>query len=393
MRFPFLLGWLLSTCTLVAEDGLFADFSTSLGDFTCQLHFDLAPQTVANFITLTTGDRAWMDPRDGTVRTSPFYEGLRFHRVIPGFVIQAGSPRGDGSDGPGYTFRDEFHPTLAHHTAGILSMANSGPNSNGSQFFITLDPTPWLDGVHSIFGQITSGLSVAQAIGAVETHPNGQPLTPVLIHSVTLRRVGPAAEAFDPTSLDLPSVAYVPASLQPVGSSFNLDLPWQPASEYWLARTTNLTTWSPLRIGFYSQESRQSPINLSSLTTGVPRQFFRTIRTSYPPPLLTADDVSGKTLTLLLEENLAGEVIYVDFFADGSGGVVELAGDPPGAITGGSWSPQAYRAVLNLQSESVAPLSLSLVFTTELGGTVKGTGNQGAFPVVGTFTLVPFPEP
>src|SRR5436305_11321320 len=121
-------------------NGIFADFTTSLGTFTCQLSYSNAPKAVANFIGLATGQRPWLDTATGEVRTNAFYDGLTFHRVISNFVIQAGSPNGLGTDGPGYAVVDEFNSLLNFNAPWILAMANSGPNSNGSQFFVTVAP-------------------------------------------------------------------------------------------------------------------------------------------------------------------------------------------------------------------------------------------------------------
>src|SRR5579859_3029057 len=121
-------------------NGIFADFTTSMGNFTCQLSYSNTPAAVANFIGLVTGQRAWLDLTTGEVRTNDFYDGITFHRVISGFMIQAGSPNGLGTDGPGYNFVDEFSPSLNFSTPWMLAMANSGPDSNGSQFFITVSP-------------------------------------------------------------------------------------------------------------------------------------------------------------------------------------------------------------------------------------------------------------
>ena len=126
-----------------------ATFKTNKGDINLELFAEKAPLTVANFVNLSK---------------SGFYDGLKFHRVIPDFMVQGGCPLGTGTGGPGYQFKDEFHPTLRHDTAGVLSMANSGPGSNGSQFFITTKETPWLDGKHVIFGSVTNGMEVVQAI-------------------------------------------------------------------------------------------------------------------------------------------------------------------------------------------------------------------------------------
>ena len=131
---------------------LYAHFTTSEGNFTARLFDAEAPQTVANFVGLAEGTKEWTDPRGGGKVKQPYYNGTVFHRVIAGFMIQGGDPLGQGTGGPGYTFNDEFSPKLRHSKAGMLSMANRGPNTNGGQFFITLDQTAWLNDKHSVFG-------------------------------------------------------------------------------------------------------------------------------------------------------------------------------------------------------------------------------------------------
>ena len=133
---------------------MYAQFVTSEGSFTVRLFDQEAPKTVENFVGLAEGTKEWTDPRTNKKVTAPYYDGVIFHRVINGFMIQSGDPLGQGIGGPGYKFKDEFHPTLRHNKAGILSMANSGPNTNGGQFFITLGPTPHLDDRHSVFGEV-----------------------------------------------------------------------------------------------------------------------------------------------------------------------------------------------------------------------------------------------
>ena len=169
-----------ATPAATAQDGIFADFTTSLGSFTCQLDYTNAPQATANFIGLAAGQRAWMEATSGGVRTNAFYDGLTFHRVIAGFMIQGGSPNGQGTDGPGYVFPDEFTPLLRHNAPGTLSMANSGTNSNGSQFFIAVTNAYWLDDVHTVFGKVVSGMPVVYAMSQVATGANDKPLTNVV---------------------------------------------------------------------------------------------------------------------------------------------------------------------------------------------------------------------
>ena len=147
----------------------FAVITTSMGVIRARLFHKEAPRTVANFIGLATGKKPWRDEKTSQMRHTPFYDGLVFHRVIKGFMLQTGCPKGDGTGGPGFQFADEFHPTLKHDRAGILSMANSGPNTNGSQFYITVAPQAHLDNKHSVFGEVVEGLDVARRISEVPT--------------------------------------------------------------------------------------------------------------------------------------------------------------------------------------------------------------------------------
>ena len=166
----------------------YAKFETTEGNFKIRLFDKEAPNTVGNFVGLAEGTKEWRDPKTGERRTGPFYDGIIFHRVINGFMIQGGDPLGQGTGGPGYNFADEFHPQLRHDKAGILSMANAGPNTNGSQFFITLGPTPHLDKRHSVFGEVVEGLDVVKKIGAVPTGRQDRPVTPVVINKVSIER-------------------------------------------------------------------------------------------------------------------------------------------------------------------------------------------------------------
>ena len=164
-----------------------AKFVTSEGDFTVRLIADHAPTTVANFVDLATGRREWKDPRDGQRKSEPLYNGTIFHRVIPGFMIQGGDPQGTGMGGPGYRFEDECPPGgPKFDRAGLLAMANAGPNTNGSQFFVTLGPTPHLNGKHTIFGEVTEGMDVVEAIGAVDTGAQDRPRKDVVLERVEI---------------------------------------------------------------------------------------------------------------------------------------------------------------------------------------------------------------
>ena len=168
---------------------VYAKFDTSEGTFTARLFDDLVPKTVENFVGLAEGTKTWTDPRNNKkVTDQPYYDGVIFHRVIDGFMIQSGDPLGQGIGGPGYQFADEFTPQLRHSKAGILSMANAGPNTNGGQFFITLGPTPHLDNRHSVFGEITEGLDVVQKIGSTKVGPRDRPVKDIVINKLTIER-------------------------------------------------------------------------------------------------------------------------------------------------------------------------------------------------------------
>ena len=165
-----------------------ATLHTSMGDIVIELFPNHAPKTVANFVELATGAKEWVDPNIGEKVKTNLYDGTIFHRVIPGFMIQGGDPLGSGMGGPGYRFADEFHGELTFDRPYILAMANSGPGTNGSQFFITVSPTPHLDRKHTIFGEVIDSASraVVDAIAITETGAQNKPLTNITINSVTV---------------------------------------------------------------------------------------------------------------------------------------------------------------------------------------------------------------
>jgi peptidyl-prolyl cis-trans isomerase A (cyclophilin A) len=175
--------------TKKATGKVFAHFVTSDGSFTAELFEKDAPKTVANFVELAEGTKEWTDPKTGATVKKPLYDGLTFHRVIAGFMIQGGDPLGTGTGGPGYKFADEFGSGRKLDKAGILAMANAGPNTNGSQFFITLAATPWLNGKHTVFGEVVEGMDVVNKIGNTKTtKPGDKPVTPIIIKSLKIER-------------------------------------------------------------------------------------------------------------------------------------------------------------------------------------------------------------
>ena len=167
---------------------LTATLQTSEGTIVLRLFPDQAPKTVSNFVELAEGTREWTDPQTRSSSRDKLYDGTIFHRVIPNFMIQGGDPLGTGTGGPGYKFGDEFHPDLSFSRPYLLAMANAGPGTNGSQFFITTVPTPWLNGKHTIFGEVIEGADVVDRISQVKTLAGDRPVTDVVLESVTVTR-------------------------------------------------------------------------------------------------------------------------------------------------------------------------------------------------------------
>ena len=205
MKLKFILFFLLNSIIFSCnnqynelEDGVYAEINTSLGTMLIQLNYKETPVTVANFIALSKGTHP--DVKQD-FKEKKFYNGLIFHRVMDKFMIQVGCPLGNGSGNPGYTFDDEINPNLKHDKPGILSMANSGPATNGSQFFITEVPTPWLDGKHTVFGQVISGIEIQDKISNVKTAIANRPENDVIINSVNIIKIGESANNFDEVSV------------------------------------------------------------------------------------------------------------------------------------------------------------------------------------------------
>jgi len=169
-------------------DTLTATLRTNQGTVVIRLFPDHAPKTVRNFVELAEGGREWTDPTTGRATTQKLYDGTIFHRVIPDFMIQGGDPLGSGRGGPGYKFADEIHPDLRFDRPYLLAMANAGPGTNGSQFFITVAPTPWLNGKHTIFGEVVEGADVVDVISRLKTGSQDRPVEDVTVDSVTIER-------------------------------------------------------------------------------------------------------------------------------------------------------------------------------------------------------------
>lgn len=324
---PTLLVLLTSTATSMAQ--LYADFTTSLGNFTCELHYQETPRTVGNFISLAEGTRAWVDSRNGQLSTvkppQPFYSGTVFHRVVNANdfkIIQAGSKRADGSDGPGYEFPDEINATvpLSYRLDQpyYLAMANAGPNTNGSQFFITGNAIPGLEGKHTVFGRVISGQSTIDAIlntplrgSIVPSPPNVQterPINDVVIQSVIIRRVGPTAAKFKPSSQKLPTLSNPKVKVQPAPSpaSTNRYFFSQGQRSEMLSFATivaDKSTWIPLNPRWLGP----SPFSYRhyDVTYGTDTIYdFRTIIAKYNTDAITPNTPVGYVISMLNAEGL-----------------------------------------------------------------------------------------
>ncbi len=278
------LGLLFHLTELRAQTdpGLYAVFNTNQGTFVCRLHFERTPRTVANFVSLAEGTRPWVNFQQPGISRARYYDGITFHRVVSGFVIQAGSPNGMGNDGPGYTIQDEFHPDLRHDKAGILSMAKtSAPDSGGSQFFVTLAETPWLDNVHSVFGEVVQGLDTVNTIGTTATDDGSRPLEPQVILSITILRIGAEAEAFNPNALEhpLPNVAFAPAQIERTPEGLDITWPMKENHAYHAFFSSNLTDWSAQTL---NAEGRAS---LANFIATFNEHFFFFIESSPDPEI------------------------------------------------------------------------------------------------------------
>ncbi|MEM9080907.1 MAG: peptidylprolyl isomerase [Verrucomicrobiota bacterium] len=275
---------------------IFADFQTTLGDFTVSLDYLNSPRTVANFLTLAEGTRPWVDSATGQVITdTPYYNGITFHRVASGFVNQAGSQNSLGTDGPGYTFPDETSNGLTFDSPYLFAMANSGPNTNGSQFFITVATPTFLNGIHTIFGSVTSGTAIVDTINAVPT-TNEKPDTDVVINSVTIRRVGAPAQAFDEFAQLLPLISAPNLELQFPGPQ--LLFSQAPNTTALISLGDDLSSWTNLTRTIAPHETAATSFDPTNSLTQTDRQFFTGALVTWPSGAFLPNPLSSHTLTL-----------------------------------------------------------------------------------------------
>ena len=370
MRF---LLFLLFPAALHAQ--IYADFTVSsggspLGTFRVLLEHEKAPRTCANFIGLASGKRPWIDVTNGAVRTNtPYYDGLTFHRLVHSFVIQGGSPNGQGNDGPGYTILDEYHPDLRHSSDYVLSMAKSGfPNTGGSQFFITLRDTPELDDKHSVFGKVISGTAIIDGFKNPALYPTGggdKPVTPIIMDSVVIS--GPSYAGFDLNNsvLRLPHVSGTDLSItrNAAASSMTAIFDRKSKTEYFTYGSPNLSAWSPLGIVLSMDAENAFQLNVESRTE--PSYFLRTAPVDYgqipdAPPDLNS---SEKTLRIIFAP---GD--FLEISPDGNGGGTWVDTDNrSGTLTQTSWTDSApANGTFSVASSSAFFIALGTYQTTLL---------------------------
>lgn len=368
------------------------------GTFTITLEHQKAPGAVANFIGLATGQRGWLDLNTGAIRSVPFFNGIIFHRVIAGFMNQTGSPAGDGTDGPGYTFKDEFNPTLRHNAAYTVSMANSGRQTNGSQFFITVAATPWLDDVHTIFGRVTAGTAVIDQLNATPTTGSGgsppdRPLTPVSIQSVNV--YGPSLAAFNREPAWLPKLRNARPVLKKNGAALSLAHDRLTFSDYVGYHGTNLTTWSRFNPGYFAGIAPAADVDATG-TLSDPAHFFRMARVDYStcanPFILQS--VASKSFTFTSNFPYITDVV---FNATAAGGTWSLRTAASGTMLVVTYTLAPYIPELYMKWNSTTAFDFDLEFLYKLnytsanGGTFTGASNVVGYSnnIVGTFTVTP----
>ncbi len=391
----FFLSLCLWSFTTRASAQIYADVQVAggvTGSFTITLEHVKTPGAVANFIGLATGQRGWLDTTTGAIRYDNFYTGVTFHRVIAGFVSQTGSRNGQGTDGPGYKFRNEIDPTLTHVDYAV-AMANSGLHTNGSQFYICKGPQAFLNGNYTVFGLVTSGQSVCDAINATPLS-GSTPITPVRIQSVTIH--GPSLAAFNRDPDWLPRLHNAKPTLTKAGASYTLGYEKLPYSEYTVWRTPNLSAWTQFSSRYFPSAAPSADIDVSATAT-TPSHFYRMARVDYTAaknPHMPAS-LGGRTLTFSTSF-LASSVV---FNAAGTGGVWNVPNPPntgTGTISVVTHTEAPFLPTLYMKWNSTANYNFDLEFlyvlnyTSPTAGTLTGQTNaNGAGEITGTFTSSP----
>ncbi|MEM1222709.1 MAG: peptidylprolyl isomerase [Verrucomicrobiota bacterium] len=301
---------------------------TSLGTFRILLYHEIAPKAVANFIGLANGERNWIDPNTGSLKTGVrYYDDLIFHRLIHNFVIQGGDPLGTGAGGPGYIFQDEFEDTLSHSGSYVVSMANSGANTNGSQFFITLEAATFLDKKHTIFGLVIDDATYPNSTTLIDGFKNSTnfptglsdaPLTSINIDTITIS--GPSLAAFDSNAHDLPVVGPVPDGIRIShnNSAETFALAWAANAkfDYPLYRSTDLTSWSLAGNVLTMDTSNTFEVDITAIATG-DKTFYQTAQVDYSNVIDAPQDVLANGTILEFEPD--GGTLRLTFNGAGGG--------------------------------------------------------------------------
>ena len=365
------------------------------GTFRITLEHVKTPNAVANFVGLATGQHGWLDATTGAIRADGFYNGVTFHRVIAGFMSQTGSRAGDGTDGPGYSFKNEIDATLTHNAAYVVAMANSGKDTNGSQWYVTSSAQPGLDGGYTVFGHVTSGTAVCDAINAVPTTGSGgspadRPLTPVIIQSVVIS--GPSSAGFNVNPAGLPTMVNATPVMKQSGATFSVGYDHRTFSGYFGFQSADLATWTRFTSSpsYFSQAAPTAgDISVTSLATG-PQHYFRMGRADY-----------GTCANLFVPANLAGKTLSfpamfgfaVTINAAGTGGSYTYTGlgGGSGALSTASYVPRPYSGNLFVQWVNGVQMAFDrLEYTSATGGTFAARSNVGGYSsVTGTFTATP----
>jgi cyclophilin family peptidyl-prolyl cis-trans isomerase len=399
-----------------ARAQIFADFETTGGNFTIEMFHQDQPMAVANFIGLADGSITWLDFTSLESRKGePYYNGIKFHRVIKDFMIQGGSPNGQGTDGPGYQFVDRFardadgallHP---HDQQGLISMANSAINTNGSQFFITDVPTPWLDGKHIVFGKISAGPfgtleeGIASITAMNDTPVTGStPVQDLVINKISIRRIGDDANAFDIHAQGVPILSEPRVTLTIDNGSVGGDraelVYVKPAlSQIDVLQSDDMQTWKNMETTFYANTSTSSD-DISEVLAAKDAQFFRLIQVDYSqsPHAWGPASIANGTLKLGFDAIFDIDVIADTTGADGTWSRPDGGG--AGTLESLSYTPRAAayvdRVVVSYEglvsnSDFVFIMNISLSFDTTTSGRFRGTTNGSPQTVSGTFEWVP----
>jgi hypothetical protein len=300
-------------------------------------------------------------------------------------LCQSGSPNGLETGNPGYVFTDEFNASVRHDGPGVLSMANSGPQSNGSQFFITVSSRPSLNDVHTIFGRVVNGQAVVDAMNNVPTDANDKPLVPIVIQSVFIRRVGEQAQIFNIDTQGLPIVSQVPLSIARSAGNVALTLPNSPFAWQHLRESPDLKSWSATALGV-----ELTPPAFQNVTRplNAPARFFSLTRVQYPTSTFAPSGLQNRRLILNFDGGLG--TLTIDF-DETRGGVYALSFKTPGTVESYEWMQRPYRGFLwPIYFSTLVPMTLRLDFSDETTGRISGTAYAAApFHVSGPFLLGP----